>query len=394
MMFKRFLLLFILVSLLLSGQVVSALSEEQRKVFDSGIQDFLVKETVCIGSSNSGDGGPLLGPRFPAGINENELVQKIHDYIAATRPDSPLIGHAQEFVTHGKSFNVNPALVVALAQQETSLATTGNAQPPQYNVFNIRNGRGGSFGNYDSYSDAIRAVNELLAGELYMGPPSNFTTIEEIMNRYAPPVENETNAYVAFIKDVMQKIYGDSSVSGTPTQATGCLGSSTGAVSADGYSFPIGPQKKSEISAGYPLPCNTTCHHDGTYAFDFSNSTNDDGAAGRPVFAISDGEVDQVGIYKNIEGCYSLQLLSSKDKYWYWYGHIQNPRVQTGDRVAAGQQIAEIGERKCTGNESYPHLHIDRGCVEDGVPQKGGRDSCRDPGINDVINALWAKLPA
>jgi hypothetical protein len=394
-MLKRFLFLFILASLFLSGQTVAALSPEQRKVFDSGISEFLVKETVCIGSSNSGAGGPLLGPRFPSGVNEGELVQKIRDYITNTRPDSPLIAHAEDFVSYGKQFDVNPAFIVALAQKESSLATAGAARPPQYNVFSIRNGAQGSFGNYAGYADAIRAVNELIASELYLGPPANFTTIDEIMNRYAPPSENDTEGYIAFIKDVMQRIFGSSSVSGTPTQAVaGCLGSSTGVVSAEGYSFPIGPQKKSEISAGYPLPCNAACHHDGTYAFDFSNSSNDDEAAGRPVFAISDGEVDQVGIYNNIPGCYSLQLLSSKDHYWYWYGHIQNPRVQSGDRVAAGTQIAEIGVRDCTGNGSYPHLHIDRGCVADGVPQKGGRDSCRDSGINNVINALWATLPA
>jgi hypothetical protein len=100
-----------------------------------------------------------------------------------------------------------------------------------------------------------------------------------------------------------------------------------------------------------------------------------------------------INIYNGISGCYSLQLHSSKDNFWYWYGHIQNVRVNNGEAVRAGQQLAEIGKRACTGNGSDPHLHIDRGCVRGGVPQRGGRVSCRDPGIIAIINSLFEALP-
>lgn len=190
------------------------------------------------------------------------------------------------------------------------------------------------------------------------------------------------------------------SLAGVSPGSGDCGGSSgSGAVNAEGYSFPVSPQKKSE-NGGVPgmsqLPCGSTsgCHHDGTPAYDMSRKPGGDAIVGTPVYAISDGTIDYTrDNYQGQPGCFTLQLHSSKDNFYYFYAHISNLTVQDGQTVTSGQQLAEIGQRRCTGNGSDSHLHIDRGCIRDGEPQRGGRDACRDPGIIDLINQLYEELP-
>jgi lysophospholipase L1-like esterase len=177
------------------------------------------------------------------------------------------------------------------------------------------------------------------------------------------------------------------------TSSCGSTSKSSGGVVVDGYAYPIGPHKKGELAS--PPPCNkTTCHHDGTPAWDLFVKGGGDKTTGTPVYAISDGVIKNVrDTYKGIAGCNSFQLVSSKDNFYYWYGHISNATVSNNQTVGAGQQIAEVGPRKCTGNGSSPHLHIDRGCIKGGQPKPGGGDSCRDPGIIELLNKLYEGLP-
>lgn len=180
----------------------------------------------------------------------------------------------------------------------------------------------------------------------------------------------------------------------TDGSATGCssAGGGVGLVSAAGYAYPIGPQKKSELEKS-PECKTSTCHHGGGPARDLFVKGMGDNTAGVPVYAISDGMIKNLKIYEGIEGCYSFQLVSSKDSFQYWNGHVANVSVAEGQTVTVGQQIAEVGPRKCTANGSDPHLHIDRGCIERGVHLPGGSKGCRDIGINGVIDVLWEGLP-
>lgn len=170
-----------------------------------------------------------------------------------------------------------------------------------------------------------------------------------------------------------------------------------GIVNTDGYSFPVGPQRKSQ-NGGVPgmsaLPCSGTCHHDNTPAFDISRKPGGNSVTGTPIYAISDGKAVWVrSSYNGQAGCQSIQLVS-KDGYWYWYGHIQQVSVNENEPVTAGQQIAVIGERRCTddgkGTLTDPHLHIDRGSPKG---NEGGGKCCRDPGIVPIINSLFESLP-
>jgi hypothetical protein len=54
---------------------------------------------------------------------DNLTPMKIDDYLAAR--NSPLAGLGQHFIDEGDTFNIDPRLVVAIAQQETSLGTAG-----------------------------------------------------------------------------------------------------------------------------------------------------------------------------------------------------------------------------------------------------------------------------
>ena len=160
--------------------------------------------------SGAAGSGPLLGPHFPKISDTGKLVDRIRAYIEDTVPSSPLKDIASDFVSLGQQYDVNPAMAVAFAQKETSLGTNGAyAGPPHNNIFSIRNGAAGSFGDYASPTSALKGYYELISSELYLGPPSNFTTVDEILYRYAPPSDNnDTPSYIAFVKSVMEKILG------------------------------------------------------------------------------------------------------------------------------------------------------------------------------------------
>ena len=181
---------------------------------------------------------------------------------------------------------------------------------------------------------------------------------------------------------------GGSSDSGSSSGASagGCAGQS-GSVNADGYSFPL-LTDKDKIINGYKWPCESICHHDNSPAFDLSIS-QDDKNAGIAVGAIIDGTVEKINnSYAGVSGCQTIQLKGS-DGYYYWYGHIQRLSLKNGDPVKAGEQIAEIGRRACTGNGSYPHLHIDRGYPKG---KMGGSVGSRDKDFVPLINKLYEEL--
>lgn len=75
---------------------------------------------------------------------------------------------------------------------------------------------------------------------------------------------------------------------------------------------------------------------------------------GTTVRASAMGDVVYVG--DNVAGFGNLILIRHGGGYATAYGHIQNPLVARGDRVAAGQAIAQVGK---TGNAVTPQLHFE-----------------------------------
>ncbi len=76
-------------------------------------------------------------------------------------------------------------------------------------------------------------------------------------------------------------------------------------------------------------------------------------AAGTPILAYAAGEVDYVG-ESEAYGLY-LQLKHPGDVSTF-YAHCQSVCVKPGQRVAAGEQIGEVGE---SGQTTGPHLHLE-----------------------------------
>jgi biotin carboxyl carrier protein len=157
-------------------------------------------------------------------------------------------------------------------------------------------------------------------------------------------------------------------------------------VSADGYALPV-------TKKGINLPCDqATCHHDKTPAADLGIAPKWEGT---PVYAIFDGEIYNYkyrpGFGKTApapEICKSFQL-KGKDGWHYWYGHIMNVTVKNGDKVKAGQKIAEIGPERCA-DDTPPHLHIDRGSPKGSA---GGSEDRRDPGFIPLLNKIYESTP-
>ena len=90
---------------------------------------------------------------------------------------------------------------------------------------------------------------------------------------------------------------------------------------------------------------------------------------GTPVVAMRGGVVERAG---SMSGYGTVVVLRHRGSTRTIYGHLSQLRVQTGDRVGAGQVIALSGH---SGNARGPHLHFEVqrwGEAEDPVPLLGG----------------------
>lgn len=192
-------------------------------------------------------------------------------------------------------------------------------------------------------------------------------------------MENAVRFYNEYVK-------GEGLTGGSPSPSGSCEGSGGGGVvNADGYALPV------DLEVGgskVNLPCSEdTCHHDGTPAADLGITEQWEGT---PVYAIFDGEITNLH-YRSGFGstpapreCISFQLIGD-DGWQYWYGHIKNPAVKNGDKVKAGDRLADIGQSACA-DDTPPHLHIDRGTPK-GEP--GGSECCRDPAFVPLLDKIY-----
>ncbi len=210
------------------------------------------------------------------------------------------------------------------------------------------------------------------------------TTIQPELKKQGKPLSKEVTMDVS-------PAGGD--LSGTPQTASGCI-STTSITTVDGFTFPVGDLKKSEVGTNNKLPCRIPegCHHDQSSAFDIGKGKNGilvGGSEGLPVYAIEDGEIIAFKpTYNGIPSCPHYQL-KGKSGWVYWYGHTANPSIKVGSKVKSGDKIAEIGPSKCASNTA-PHLHIDRGKPKGHF---GGGVKSRDSSMNSLINKLWEALP-
>ncbi|MDV6013036.1 M23 family metallopeptidase [Haloechinothrix sp. LS1_15] len=77
------------------------------------------------------------------------------------------------------------------------------------------------------------------------------------------------------------------------------------------------------------------------------------GPIGSPIYAVADGTVIEAG---PASGFGLWVRIQHDDGYVSVYGHMNSYSVAPGQRVQAGQQIAEVGNR---GQSTGPHLHFE-----------------------------------
>ena len=97
-----------------------------------------------------------------------------------------------------------------------------------------------------------------------------------------------------------------------------------------------------ELTSGFGMRWGR--HHRGV---DIAN------AIGTPIYAVWDGRVSRA----SMQGGYGLTVeIEHSDGYVTRYAHCNRLLVQEGDRVVAGQAVAQMGN---TGSSTGPHLHFE-----------------------------------
>lgn len=241
---------------------------------------------------------------------------------------------------------------------------------------------------------------------LYLNPGSTYESHDFVtyMSHYAPNSDgNSESGYLATMFRIIDKV--TQRLSTTPdgtTTADGAItpdittadaseatcGKEFGNVSVDGYAFPLEPQSRK--IGGIIVGQTRTKHHDGTDAFDLFTPIDS-----ANVYAIYGGTPTRINLdFHGIVGCSTIQFLAD-DGLYYWYGHLKDVIVQENVHIPGGTPMAKIADRvkftrDCWGGG--PHLHIDRGCIIDGIPQTGGRDECRDPNFIPFLSKLYGTL--
>lgn len=116
---------------------------------------------------------------YPSGVDADSLTSGLSEWMREKKTSSPLINEASTFANAGQQNNVNPALMIAIAMQESELGTTGGG-PPHNNPFGWACP---PCKHFDSWSDSINHVTNRTQ-ELYLSQGQD--TISEIQQKWAP----------------------------------------------------------------------------------------------------------------------------------------------------------------------------------------------------------------
>lgn len=371
------------------------------------------------------DGNPRHILTYPRITDEAAAARAIDDYIRASWPTSPFVGLGKYFISGAKRSNVNPFLAVGHLQQENGFATAPRGwhamNPPTYNAFGattsqqpyvIYHGSANDYkvliwpsweGSLDSTIENTREDFFAAIRRKYLNHGSVYESHDfaTYIHHYAPSSDpaNDEQRYIRNIFATIDAVtagltFGPSNGAATALCTANLSGGANGgAVSIDGYSFPLAPQ--TQAVGGITIGQTTTTHHDRTPAFDLFSTDS------ATVYALYGGT--PVTINTNLggqAGCSSIQF-KADDGYYYWYGHMKDVVVTENVHVAAGTVLGKIADARnytsrCWGGG--PHLHIDRGCSLPGpdgvmVPQRGGSDDCRDPAFIPFLSKLYESLP-
>lgn len=147
---------------------------------------------------------------FPAGAGtDDQIGAAIDQWIAKKNSTSPLKGLGKTFSESGRGSNINPAFMAAIALKESSLGR--NVPDDTHNPFgrtasssqpgvNMGKHTWYKFGNFE---EAVKDEGPYLK-RMYVD--AGLTTVAAVMNKYAPPGENNTTLYVQQVSGWMAEI--------------------------------------------------------------------------------------------------------------------------------------------------------------------------------------------
>lgn len=172
------------------------MSDSTKKYIMAGVILFLaiasvfiiILAAVIIGDrTGAGSGRGMIGEgrgnmNYPASADPVQIGNCLDEYMKGAVPTSPLIGYGETFALAGQSSNVNPALMVAIGQQESALGTAGIVKDHPYNYYGLTKA-GGGWEEFSSWEEAISNQARYL-NENYLS--QGLTTIPQIGAKYAP----------------------------------------------------------------------------------------------------------------------------------------------------------------------------------------------------------------
>ncbi|EAD5126427.1 peptidase M23 [Listeria monocytogenes] len=246
-------------------------------------------------------------------------------------------GTASSFIKYGETYNVDPALVVAIAMHET-----GNGISRMVKEWNnpgglMGDGPGFQFSTLDKGIEAM--IKNLSKNYISLG----LNTPEKIQPKYAPV--GASNDGLGLNKEWLN------GVNGFLKQ----LGGLSTCASNEGTGKYMIPVDNPNISSGFVDRVNPVTgvaeHHKG---LDFAQPI------GSSIKAADDGLVvyAQMGVSGSGFGGYGNVVLieHAKNKEWTLYGHQSKLLVKAGQKVKKGDVIGQVGS---TGQSTGPHLHFE-----------------------------------
>jgi hypothetical protein len=233
---------------LLCTQQVSAFTQSDINSIQNNTPFYDPNTTSCTSSGSApttGNGAPD-GAEFP-NLDPTAMTNAINTWITQQNPNSKLKGLGATIVADGQHSNINPFLIVSIADEESSLA-----DPSDYNVANGNN----SFGREASPSQphfqgsvlwykwsSVEASVDYTASEnqnaqgggdiaSYIrdqyGSQIDSGSLLSLMEAYSPPSQNNTVQYVKNVKKWINQLInltnsgGASIINSIPPTTSGC----------------------------------------------------------------------------------------------------------------------------------------------------------------------------
>jgi murein DD-endopeptidase MepM/ murein hydrolase activator NlpD len=222
-----------------------ALSSKQRRIIDSGAYYYNSESDTTFGiTPGSGSGCYTLNA---VTVNDIQgLAQAINQFIDTNAPaSSPLRGLGSSVVSGSVRTDINPFFIVTIAQKESAFGTAGVATNGSNNSFgrtatasqpNIQTNR--LWYRYDSFPASLDGGGTKDDQPEYMNRmflQRDLVSIEDVMNVYAPPSENDTELYIDQMRgriDELIELAGDSISCGTGSGWIWPHGSSSGRITS------------------------------------------------------------------------------------------------------------------------------------------------------------------